>query len=65
MKTEDDGQGFDEYSETADELMPFGQSKYGHKFNIDKAISTLSERELMLRVTCGLCSDMPIDPVKV
>jgi hypothetical protein len=48
----------------AGELIPFGRSDYGHSFNIDKALGTLSEQEMFDRVVCGLCQDVPLVPVK-
>ena len=38
---------------------PFGQGDFGHRFNMDKPLKTLSEKELYKRVACGLCSDVP------
>lgn len=45
-----------------EEVMPFGKSKYGHKFNFDKAVCSLDEKALFARVTCGICSDVPRQP---
>lgn len=64
VKDENDDNALDEYTETADELMPFGQSNYGHKFSMDMALKTLSEKDLYQRVTCGICSDVPTNPCK-
>ncbi|KAH7309256.1 SNF2 family N-terminal domain-containing protein [Rhexocercosporidium sp. MPI-PUGE-AT-0058] len=47
-----------------DEMLPFGQSSYGHTFDMDRALKTLNETELYERVTCSLCSDVPIEPLK-
>ncbi len=47
-----------------DEVLPFGQSTYGHNFSMDKALKTLNEKELYKRVTCSICSDIPVDPMK-
>jgi hypothetical protein len=44
------------------EAMPFGRSDYGHKFVMDKAIASLSEKQLYERVVCSLCSDIPMQP---
>jgi hypothetical protein len=46
------------------EVMPFGRSDYGHSFVIDKALSSLSEKELYSRVACSLCSDVPMQPTQ-
>ena len=51
-----------EKGEELGESMPFGISKFGHEFNIDKALKTLSEKDMYSRVTCGLCSDLPRQP---
>jgi len=45
-------------------IIPFGRSDYGHSFNIDKALETLSEQEMFDRVVCGLCQDVPQVPMK-
>jgi hypothetical protein len=43
--------------------MPFGISTFGHEFNIDKALKTLSEKDMYSRVTCSLCLDLPRQPM--
>lgn len=45
------------------ESMPFGLSNYGKKFEMSKALKTLSEEDLYSRVTCALCSDLPHQPM--
>jgi hypothetical protein len=48
------------------EAMPFGKSKFGHKFRLDKALVSLSskkQQEMYGRVVCSLCSDIPQDPL--
>ncbi|KAH6718269.1 SNF2 family N-terminal domain-containing protein [Leptodontidium sp. MPI-SDFR-AT-0119] len=47
-----------------DEMLSFGQSSYGHTFDMDRVLKTLNETELYERVTCSLCSDVPIEPLK-
>ncbi|KAG4442544.1 hypothetical protein IFR05_001956 [Cadophora sp. M221] len=47
-----------------DEMLPFGQSSYGYTFDMDRVLKTLNETELYERVTCSLCSDVPIEPLK-
>ena len=46
------------------EVMPFGRSDFGRSFELDKALTTLSEKELYSRVTCSICSDVPIQPTQ-
>lgn len=46
------------------ETLPFGKGDFGHAFNMDHALDTLDEEEMLTRVTCGKCSDFPIPPVK-
>jgi hypothetical protein len=41
------------------EELPFGQGDFGYRFNMDKAIKTLSEKELYNRVVCSKCADFP------
>ncbi len=41
------------------EELPFGQGDFGYRFNMDKAINTLSEKELYNRVVCSKCADFP------
>jgi len=45
-------------------ILPFGQGDYGHSFSIEKALSSLSEKELFKRTTCSLCSDLPEKALK-
>ncbi|KAI9051714.1 hypothetical protein LZ554_004754 [Drepanopeziza brunnea f. sp. 'monogermtubi'] len=47
-----------------DEMLPFGRSDYGREFNMEKVLKTLNEQELYGRVTCSICSDLPIDPTQ-
>ncbi|PVH71787.1 hypothetical protein DL98DRAFT_613085 [Cadophora sp. DSE1049] len=47
-----------------DEMLPFGQSSFGHTFDMDKPLGTLDEGVLYKRVTCSLCSDVPTEPMK-
>lgn len=41
------------------EELPFGQGDFGYRFNMDKVIKTLSEKELYNRVVCSKCADFP------
>jgi hypothetical protein len=41
------------------EELPFGQGDFGHRFSMDKALKTLSEKELFKRVVCSSCADVP------
>jgi hypothetical protein len=50
--------------ETIGPLLPFGRGSYGDRFDMDKAINTLDEKELHLRVNCGICSDIPEDSME-
>ena len=47
-----------------DEEMPFGQGTFGHRFSMQEAMKTLSEKELFRRVVCSTCSDVPVNPHK-
>ncbi|KAK0112612.1 hypothetical protein ONS95_014355 [Cadophora gregata] len=47
-----------------DEMLPFGQSSFGHTFDMEQPLGTLDEGELYKRVTCSLCSDVPTEPLK-
>ncbi|PBP21187.1 hypothetical protein BUE80_DR007992 [Diplocarpon rosae] len=47
-----------------EEMLPFGRSDYGHNFNMEKALKTLDEEELFKRVTCSICSDFPMEPMR-
>jgi len=40
--------------------MDFGRGNYGHHFDVDKVLSSLSEEQLFERVVCGICRDFPI-----
>lgn len=40
--------------------MDFGRGSYGHHFDVDKVLSSLSEEQLFERVICGICRDFPI-----
>jgi len=40
--------------------MDFGRGSYGHHFDVDKVLSSLSEEQLFERVVCGICRDFPI-----
>jgi hypothetical protein len=46
------------------EELPFGQGDFGHQFSMKGALKTLSEKELFKRVTCSMCADMPLEPMK-
>ena len=58
----DRGEEVDEIGQIGDS-MPFGISDYGHAFKIDRALKTLSEKDMYSRVTCSLCSDLPRSPM--
>jgi len=45
-------------------LLPFGRGEYGERFDMEKAINSLDERELHRRVNCGFCSDVPESPME-
>ncbi|KAH7409732.1 SNF2 family N-terminal domain-containing protein [Cadophora sp. MPI-SDFR-AT-0126] len=47
-----------------DEMLPFGQSSFGHTFDMDRPLGTLDEGALYKRVTCSICSDFPTEPRK-
>lgn len=47
-----------------EEMLPFGRGEYGHVFTMEKALSSLSERQLFDRVVCGHCADVPMDATK-
>lgn len=47
-----------------DEMLPFGQSSFGHSFDMNKPLGTLDEGVLYKRVTCSICADFPTEPVK-
>lgn len=47
-----------ETSELPTKSMPFGKSDYGHSFNMDKVLASLSEEEMLARVVCILCVDI-------
>ena len=54
-----------EYVPDMSESMAFGKSNYGHSFDMDKALATLSEEDMFPRVICTLCSDIIlINPTK-
>ena len=40
--------------------MDFGRGNYGHHFDVDKVLSSLSEEQLFEKVVCGICRDFPI-----
>jgi hypothetical protein len=42
--------------------MPFGIGNYGHAFSMDKALRTLNDKNMWERVTCAICSDIPMQP---
>ena len=48
----------------ASESMPFGTSDFGHSFKMDKALASLSEEEMFTRIACGICGDLPEEPMK-
>lgn len=48
--------------EESGEAKPFGISEFGSKFQFDKALDTLNQKELYSRITCNICSDVPTDP---
>lgn len=43
------------------EAMPFGQSEFGTYFKMDKFLNGLNDKELMERVVCKICGDLPRD----
>jgi hypothetical protein len=45
-------------------MMPFGRGDYGSTFNFLHTLTNLSDDDLLGRVVCYLCSDIPLDPVK-
>ncbi|TVY73260.1 putative ATP-dependent helicase [Lachnellula suecica] len=45
-------------------LLPFGRGDYGDRFDMGKAINSLSETELHQRVNCGFCGDMPTETME-
>ena len=45
-------------------MRPFGQSSFGHSFDMNKPLGTLDEGVLYKRVTCSICSDFPTEPMK-
>ena len=45
-------------------VLPFGQGDFGHSFKFGKALDTLNETEMMERLTCGICSDFPVNAQK-
>jgi hypothetical protein len=53
-----------ERGEEEDFMVPFGQGTFGHAFSMDKALKTLSEKELFKRVVCSSCADVPEKAVK-
>jgi hypothetical protein len=53
-----------ERGEEEDVMLPFGQGSFGHAFSMDKALKTLSEKELFQRVVCSTCADIPDKAVK-
>lgn len=46
------------------ESMAFGASDFGHIFKMDKELASLSEEEIVTRVACGICGDLPPGAVK-
>ncbi|PMD36328.1 hypothetical protein L207DRAFT_435119 [Hyaloscypha variabilis F] len=46
------------------EEMPFGQGNFGHRFSMQEALKTLSEKELFKRVLCSACADVPDKPMR-
>ena len=47
-----------------DEELPFGQGSFGHRFSMQAALKTLSEKELFMRVVCSTCADVPVNAHK-
>jgi hypothetical protein len=44
--------------------MNFGKGDYGHRFDVDKVLRSLSEHQLFERVVCGICRDLPVRAVQ-
>ena len=44
--------------------MDFGKGDYGHQFDVDKVLSSLSEQQLFERVVCGICRDLPVSAMQ-
>ena len=44
--------------------MDFGRGSYGHYFDVDKVLSSLSEEQLFERVVCGIRRDFPIGAIQ-
>ena len=44
--------------------MDFGKGDYGHHFDVDKVLSSLSEQQLFERVVCGICRDLPVSAMQ-
>jgi hypothetical protein len=53
-----------ERGEEEDIMLPFGQGNFGHKFTMDKALKTLSDKALFERVLCSACADVPVNAHK-
>ncbi|RDL39913.1 uncharacterized protein BP5553_04253 [Venustampulla echinocandica] len=43
--------------------LSFGRGSYGTNFNMDKALEMLSEKELYASINCGICQDVPQEPM--
>lgn len=43
------------------EIMPFGKSDFGKFFKMGKFLDSLDSEDLLERVVCKLCSDLPRD----
>ena len=39
--------------------IPYGKGDFGKAFQMDRALDTLDEQEMMDRITCGKCGDYP------
>ncbi|CAG8974622.1 hypothetical protein HYALB_00009799 [Hymenoscyphus albidus] len=43
----------------------FGKGSFGSTFSLGKALGTLDQRELLGRLQCGVCGDIPVGAVQV
>lgn len=43
----------------------FGKGAFGASFSLGTALSTLNEKELYARLQCGLCGDVPTEPMQI
>lgn len=43
----------------------FGKGAFGSSFSLATALGTLKEKELFARLRCGICEDVPTQPVQI